>query len=222
MRICVLLCVFYLLSCLVGCTEQSDESLSNVPSETIVDTEYPDGIVPPTIPEENEPDEFVIPTYDEDFLISTDEEGNVILERYFGEGGDVVIPDNVTHIGKGAFDMILLSSWKDITITSVYIPDSVVSIAENAFQGNFKLDGSGLTEVRMSSSIIEIGESAFCDCQYLTSVILDEIPTHTVSIGDYAFAGCYALTRCDLLDCENVELGEDVYLECPAELLEDK
>lgn len=38
-------------------------------------------------------------------------------------------------------------------------------------------------------------------------------------LSPFLFGG---LTRCDLLDCENMELGEDVYLECPTELLEDK
>lgn len=103
-------------------------------------------------------------TSSEEFDISTDASGNVILNRYNGKGGDVVIPDGVTHIGKGAFDGILNTPSKPIT--SVYIPDSVVSNDDYAFLCCYRYDG-GLSEVRMSSNIVSIGKQAFREIAFL-------------------------------------------------------
>ena len=51
-----------------------------------------------------------------------------ILKKYNGSGGDVVIPDEVTKIGNGAF-------WGCRDLASVVIPDSVTTIGEYAFCG---------------------------------------------------------------------------------------
>ena len=166
-------------------------------------------IVTPTSPTEDIADNTPIESPVEDFDISIDETGNVILNKYNGDGGDVVIPNSVTHIGDHAFDMILNTS--GITITSIFIPDSVVSIGDYAFLSCYSLDG-GLTSVRMSANIRNIGEQAFQDCQYLSEVILESIPEHTIYISNQAFAYCPLLTRCDMQDCLSVEYGDDVYI----------
>lgn len=166
-------------------------------------------IIMPTSPTEDIADNKPIESPVEDFDISIDETGNVILNKYNGNGGDVVIPNSVTHIGDHAFDMILNTS--GITITSIFIPDSVVSIGDYAFLSCYSLDG-GLTSVRMSSNIRNIGEQAFQDCKYLSEVILESIPEHTIYISNQAFAYCPLLTRCDIQDCLSVEYGDDVYI----------
>ncbi len=59
---------------------------------------------------------------------------------------------------------------------------SVTSIGESAF-----FDCDGLTSVEIPSSVTSIGNSAFYDCDGLTSI---EIPSSVTSIGEWAFRGC--------------------------------
>ena len=102
-----------------------------------------------------------------------------VLIKYCGEGGDVVIPDGVISIGKDAFN----GSDKLNTIT---IPSSVTSIGEFAFYGCGEL-----TSVTMLSGVISIGEFAFSNCSKLTSVA---VPQSVTYIGESAFFFCNDLT----------------------------
>lgn len=74
-----------------------------------------------------------------------------------GLKGDLKIPDGVTNIGAGAF----YACWK---LKSVTIPPSVTNIALCAFYM------SGLTSVTIPEGVISIGDSAFGDCSGITSV----------------------------------------------------
>ena len=97
------------------------------------------------------------------------------LIKYHGEGGDVIIPDGVTSIGKEAF--LCCSKLK-----SVNIPDSVTSIGDSAFEGC-----SGLISVMIGSSVTNIGNFAFLECSSLTSV---NFPDSLRSIESWAFRDC--------------------------------
>ncbi len=92
--------------------------------------------------------------------------------------GDVVIPDDVTHIGEWAFE-------EGSDITSVTIPDSVTSIGDYAFD-----ECIAMTSVTIPESITSIGESAFHDCYALTSIT---IPESVTTIEEDTFWGCNAL-----------------------------
>ncbi len=72
----------------------------------------------------------------------------------------------------------------ETTLTSIYIGSKVVSIDFEAFLGT-----SGLTEIKIPSTVTTIGQSAFSGSG-LTSVT---IPNSVTSIGDFAFSGCSSL-----------------------------
>ena len=70
-------------------------------------------------------------------------------------------------------------------ITSITMPESVVSIGKYAFE-----DCTGLTSIAISDSVTSIGNYAFRDCTGLTSIT---IPNSVESIGASAFYGCSSL-----------------------------
>ena len=99
-----------------------------------------------------------------------------VLTAYRGEWSEVVIPDTVTAIGKGAFEGSF--------ITSVVIPGSVTSVGKRAFAACAALE----KVVFKSGSGCEIGDEAFCDCAALQTLTLKGV----TSIGAKAFWGCGA------------------------------
>ena len=97
----------------------------------------------------------------------------------------VDIPDSVISIDSYAF-----ASCR--SLTSVDIPDSVTSIGGYAFGGC-----SSLTEVTIPDSVTVIDNGTFIECTDLTSV---DIPDSVTSIGDGAFSECRSLTSVDIPD----------------------
>ena len=89
----------------------------------------------------------------------------------------ITIPNSVMSIGNSAF--------YDCALTSVTIPDSVTSIGNCAFQ-----DCRALTSVTIPDGVTSIGNGAFYDCA-LTSIT---IPNSVTSIGNTAFNSCKNLT----------------------------
>ena len=83
----------------------------------------------------------------------------------------VAIPDSVISIGAFAFGANQL--------TNVSIPDSVIYIGDGAFSGNW------LTSVTIGNGVTYIGSGAFVGNQ-LTSIAIPDSVTH---IGDGAFSG---------------------------------
>ena len=99
------------------------------------------------------------------------------ITGYSGPGGSVVIPDHiggqsVAHLGEGAFQAVN-------SITSVVIPDSVLTIGASAFSGC-----SALTSVTIGAAVTTVGDHAFSGCAALTSVTVGGSVT---SLGDGAF-----------------------------------
>ena len=119
-------------------------------------------------------------------LSSTDRTVEVTYKDtdYNSYSGEVSIPDKltysgieftVTEIGKYAF-------YESTGLSSVKIPDSVVSINDKSF-----MFCTGMTEIKIPDSVVSIGEDVFWDCGYLKKV---DLGNSVVTIGEYAFHGC--------------------------------
>ncbi len=91
-----------------------------------------------------------------------------ILTRYQGAGGDIIIPDGITEIAKGAFDNVLYLKHGGEEITRVYIPDSVTKIESFAF-----FACTELTWVSVSPNT-EIEDDAFLECHPEFKIIVRE------------------------------------------------
>ena len=91
---------------------------------------------------------------------------------YKADVTSVTLPECVVTIGKNAF-----SSCR--SLTSVTLPESVTAIGDNAFEGNSKL-----TSIKLAEGLESIGSSAF-QRTGLTSV---DIPKSVTTIGRSAFS----------------------------------
>jgi uncharacterized repeat protein (TIGR02543 family) len=91
----------------------------------------------------------------------------------------ITIPDSVISIKEGAF-------YECTSPTSVTIPNSVTDIGVGAF-----FCCTSLTSVTIPNSVTDIGVGTFSGCTSLTSVT---IPNSVTSIGGAAFAYCTSLT----------------------------
>ncbi len=96
----------------------------------------------------------------------------------------VMLPETLVSIGADAFEGCIL-------LESITIPDSVTSIGELAFGGC-----SALTDITLSNNAESIGGLAFQDCTALTEVT---IPASVKSVGMAAFCGCTGLTSITFL-----------------------
>lgn len=104
------------------------------------------------------------------------------LIGYYGDGGDIIIPNTVTSIEAEAFK-------GNDNVTSVTIPGSVQSIGYSAFEGC-----SALTRVTFSDpkdgAELTIRVSAFLDCPKLSEIT---IPAVCRYVTGNVFKGCNSL-----------------------------
>lgn len=121
---------------------------------------------------------------------------HAVLTSYKGEKEVIEIPSTVngkkvTEIGADAFNN------KDLSITSVTLPDTVTKIGNKAFYGCSKL-----TKITLPASLKSIDDYAFYQSG-LTSVT---IPKSVTTIGKGAFGNCISLLRM------NVATGNTKYI----------
>ena len=139
-------------------------------------------------------------------LVTVEMEGDFFIEdgvllAYQGLGGDVVIPEGVTAIGRYAFQGCS-------ELTSVTIPEGVTKINEYAFR-----NCSGLTRVNMPNSLKTIGQYAFYNCDALSGTLV--IPDGVETIGQRAFYDCDGFTALELGD-SITSIGMEAFRDCGA------
>ena len=103
-------------------------------------------------------------------------EGNIITEAVF--------PENTTHIGYAYYCCT--------SITSVVIPDYIVSIADGAF-----FNCSAITSITIPDSVTKLGRHVFMGCESITNIVL---PDSVSTISDQAFEKCSKLTSITIPD----------------------
>jgi hypothetical protein len=137
------------------------------------------------------------------FTYTTNYNGTLNLSHYTGTNAVVTIPSSnngltVTSLGSGSFDA-------NTIVTSVTIPDGVLSIHANAFDGCFNL-----TNVTIPNSVTNIEAYVFDNCSKLTSVT---IPNRLTRIEEYTFYYCSSLTNVTI-PASVTSIGNDAFYAC--------
>ena len=127
-------------------------------------------------------------------LIATYKGVDVIITP---KGEIIGINSGITDIPRGIF-----SGYKGIT--SITIPEGVVSIGDNAFEN------STITTVNIPSSLKRIGMRAFSYCSNLKTI---QLPSELESIGSRAFSHCGALTSIVIPNSVN-NIGDNAFDGC--------
>ena len=95
----------------------------------------------------------------------------------------VILPNSIVTIGNNAFQYCT-------SLSSINIPSSVTSIGFYAFQRC-----TSLSSINIPSSVTSIGAYAFQNCPSLESI---NIPNSITRINGYVFVGCTRLTSIDI------------------------
>ncbi len=154
---------------------------------------------------------------------------SIISNTYKDGKGIIMFNGDITHIPKLAF-----FADNSHNMTSITIPDSIVSIGDSPFLGcngliafygklassdnrclvlNGKLIAYaqyGLTSYTIPDNITTIGYNAFSNCNNLTSITISD---NVKTIEDYAFAECLQLTDITIPDSV-ISIGNGAFANC--------
>ena len=110
----------------------------------------------------------------------------------------VTLPNNLITIGEKAFSNCP-------GLTSITIPSNVTTVDDSAF---YKC--TGLEQIEFSNGVTQIGSYAFASCTGLTSVT---IPESVTSIGGHTFDGCKGLTSVNIPE-RVTSIAEYMFYDC--------
>ena len=142
-----------------------------------------------------------------DFEFTPDNTAVIVTNyKYKGTAADVTIPSRykgkpVTEIDRAAF--------RDSSVTSVTIPDSVTFISDLAFA-----NCSNLTNISIPNSVTSIGSSAFEYCTSLKSITL---PSSLRTISQALFFDCSQLTTIHI-PVSVTSIGNNAFADCPSSM----
>lgn len=125
---------------------------------------------------------------------------------------NIVIPDSVTYIGKGAF-----RGCRNLeSITLPFVGEAKDGTENTYFEYVFGSDVNSYGRTPVTLKVINItggesiGQYAFRGCSKVTSIIL---PDSLTSIGEHAFSGCASLTEITIPNCVT-EIGSNAFSGC--------
>ena len=122
---------------------------------------------------------------------------------------DITIPANVTRIGSRAFDKCSMSEIYVSPENPYYASESGILYSKNMTKLIFcPQEKSGAIE--LSGKVTSIGDEAFLDCTYLTSITM---PEGLVSIGAGAFTNCGFLEEITIPDSVT-SIGQNAFERC--------
>lgn len=138
-----------------------------------------------------------------DFTCWVNFEGNITIEKYYGDSSKAVIPSTikgmkVTVIGYECFS-------RNKKIKSVTIPENVTTIEGSAFRYC-----DNLTSVSLPNTLKSIGSDAFYGCESLNKI---NLPANLSNIGSYAFNGCTSI-KTVTIPSEVETIGEYAFNDC--------
>ncbi len=112
----------------------------------------------------------------------------LIVEKWITEyidrdAEEIIVPDDISGIGKHAFEGCN-------KIRRIVLPDGLRKINDQAF-----CNCTSLTDINLPKEMDVIGRHAFQGCTSLSEITL---PENLLAIDKYAFAGCSNLKRFDL------------------------
>ena len=132
----------------------------------------------------------------------------------------VIVEEGITYIGKNAFS--------DMTsLTSITLPDSLISVGEAAFSG------CGIINITLPSGVTEIGLDAFADCTELEFISIPDgvtvipeglffmcsalssisLPKNLTAINEAAFGNCTSLTEITIPNSV-ITIGDGAFIGC--------
>lgn len=126
----------------------------------------------------------------------------------------IIIPNNVTNIGREPFHGCPIESATIPTSAIDYIPKSslktVIMTSGTSIKSSAFLGCSNLTSITIPNSVKDIESSAFSGCSGLTSIT---IPNSVTYIGSSAFSSCSGLTCITIPDSVTM-IGNSVFSGC--------
>jgi hypothetical protein len=122
-------------------------------------------------------------------------------------------PQSLTYIGDSAFECA--------AIESIVIPANVTNIGKNAFRDNVSLQTLEFEDfpAEHSGTMTKvIGNSAFSTCNAMTSLVFptanENNPNFSIEIGERAFCNCSSLSGILTLPANVTKIGEEAFYGC--------